>query len=71
LRSSPAIGSNCHELRIDDGPLAWRILYCIDSDAIVVLEVFHKKTRTTPKYVIETARKRFRAYRRAIAEEES
>jgi phage-related protein len=34
----PAIGARCHELRIND----WRIVYRIDDDAIVVLEVFLK-----------------------------
>ena len=66
----PAIGANCHELRIDDGPATWRILYWVQVDAIVILEVFSKKTRTTPKFVVETARKRIRAYRSAIKEAE-
>lgn len=68
-RPMPTIGSNCHELRIDDGSVAWRIVYHVDSDAIVILEVFQKKTRTTPKQVLEVARKRMRAYQRAIREE--
>ncbi len=33
----------------------WRTIYRVDPDAIVILEVFSKKTRTTPKSVIETA----------------
>lgn len=65
----PAIGSNCHELRIEDGNVTWRILYHIDSDAVVILEVFQKKTRTTPKAVIEVAKKRLRAYQRAARED--
>jgi phage-related protein len=67
-RPMPAIGPGCHELRIDDGPGTWRILYSIQTDAIVILEVFQKKTRTTPKSVIEMARKRLRAYRLAARE---
>ena len=68
-RRMPMIGSNCHELRIDDGDVTWRILYHIDSDAVVILEVFQKKTRTTPKMVMEAARKRLRAYQRVTRED--
>jgi phage-related protein len=67
-RPMPTIGSNCHELRIDDGGVTWRIVYHVDSDAIVILEVFQKKSRTTPRQVIEVTRKRLRAYQRAIQE---
>lgn len=68
-RRMPMIGSNCHELRIDDGDVTWRVLYYIDSDAVVILEVFRKKTRTTPKQVMEAAKKRLRAYQRATRED--
>ena len=46
-RPMPTIGRNCHELRVDDERLTWRIIYHIDSDAIVILDVFEKKTRST------------------------
>jgi phage-related protein len=68
-RRMPTIGSNCHELRVDDGDVTWRILYHIDSDAIVVLEVFQKTTRTTPKQVMEIVKKRLRAYQRVTRED--
>ncbi|MDP9193345.1 MAG: type II toxin-antitoxin system RelE/ParE family toxin [Acidobacteriota bacterium] len=68
-RRMPAIGSNCHELRIDDGDVTWRIFYHIDSDAVVILEVFQKKTRAAPKQAIEVAKKRLRAYQRLIRED--
>lgn len=68
-RPMPTVGSNCHELRVDDGEVTWRILYYIDSDAIAILEVFRKKTRTTPKQQIEIARKRLRAYLRETRED--
>lgn len=58
----PAIGARCHELRVNDGSLAWRIVYRIDADAIVIGEVFLKKTRTTPRHIIDTCRKRFMEY---------
>ena len=43
------IGSNCHELRIRDAQQNWRIMYRIDDDAILILEVFSKKSQATPK----------------------
>ena len=55
--------------RIDDGSVTWRIVYHVDSDAIVILEVFQKKSRTTPKQVIEVTRKRLRAYEPTIRED--
>lgn len=56
------IGRQCHELRVRDGAANWRIVYCTDRDAIVVGEVFAKKTRTTPKNVIANCKRRFREY---------
>jgi phage-related protein len=61
-RPLPVLGSNCHELRIVDGDVGWRIVYHVASDAIVILEVFSKKTRTLPKHVIDASRKRLRRY---------
>lgn len=49
----PSIGANCHELRINDKSKTWRIAYFIDKDAIVILEVFAKKTQKTPTEVID------------------
>jgi len=65
----PVIGSHCHELRVDDGAVTWRLVYYIDSDAIVILDVFQKRSRTTPKSVIDASRKRLREYHRIIQEE--
>jgi phage-related protein len=61
-RSMPSIGSRCHELRINDERADWRIIYRIDSDAIVIVAVFSKKSRTTPKAVIDACKKRLRDY---------
>jgi phage-related protein len=60
-RPMPSIGARCHELRIND-QAAWRIIYRIDSDAIIVLEVFSKKSRATPKAVIDSCKKRVKDY---------
>lgn len=48
-RPMPSIGPRCHELRIQDQSKTWRIIYRIDSDAIVIAEVFAKTTQATPK----------------------
>jgi phage-related protein len=56
------IGSRCHELRINDDRTTGRIVYRIDLDAIVILEVFSKKSRTTPKAVIDVCKRRLRDY---------
>lgn len=56
------IGARCHELRIRDRNQIWRIIYRVDDDAIVILEVFSKTTRSTPKRVIEDCRRRLRTY---------
>ena len=39
-RPMPNIGRGCHELRIPDKNRTWRIVYYIDTVAIVILEVF-------------------------------
>jgi phage-related protein len=61
-RPMPGIGAHCHELRITDGQTAWRMIYRIDGDAIVILEVFAKKTQKTPQSVIEACQKRLKEY---------
>jgi phage-related protein len=57
-----SIGKRCHELRIDDNRVAWRIVYRVDSDAVVIAEVFNKKTEKTPQHVIENCIRRLREY---------
>jgi phage-related protein len=64
-RPMPSVGARCHELRVSDAAAIWRLLYRIDADAIVILEVFQKKTRTTPKAVVDNCRKRLKEYQRA------
>jgi phage-related protein len=60
----PAIGAHCHELRINDGQVTWRIFYRVDLDAIVIAEVIKKKTKSTPSATIETCRGRLSRYDR-------
>ena len=61
-RSMPTIGHRCHELRINDDNCTWRIIYRIDNDAIVILEIFDKKTKTTPKHIIDICKERLKRY---------
>jgi phage-related protein len=61
-RPMPNIGERCHELRIRDAEKNWRIIYRIDDDAILIVEVFTKSTRTTPENVIDICKKRLSRY---------
>jgi phage-related protein len=61
-RPMPVVGPRCHELRVRDAAADWRIVYRVDSDAIVILAVFGKKTRTTPRAIIEACIRRSREY---------
>jgi len=51
-----------HELRINDEAGTFRIIYRADTDAVVILEVWKKKTEQTPQSIIETCRRRLREY---------
>lgn len=61
-RPMPSIGAHCHELRIRDADKNWRIIYRIDDDAILIVEVFNKTTRTTPDLAIENCKRRLSKY---------
>ena len=61
-RPMTTIGKRCHELRIPDEDVTWRIVYRLDSDAILILGVFAKKTERTPASVVESCRRRMRKY---------
>jgi phage-related protein len=51
-------------MRITDRGQAWRIVYHVAEDAVVILDVFSKKTPGTPKAVIAACRSRLRAFQR-------
>src|SRR5438093_1043666 len=61
-RPMAVIGPRCHELRIPDAAASWRIVYRTDPDAIVIAEVFSKRTPATPRHIMETCRRRLQAY---------
>jgi len=59
----PSIGRGCHELRVVDEDVTWRIIYAVETEAIVILDIFKKKSRATPRRVMESCRARLRQYR--------
>ena len=61
-RPMPTIGARCHELRIVDQEAIWRIVYRVDRDAIVIADVFAKKTARTPAAVIRACRRRLKGF---------
>ena len=61
-RPMPAIGARCHELRVVDERETWRIIYRVDADAIVIVEVFAKKTAQTPASVLRACQRRLKEY---------
>ena len=63
-RPMPSVGTGCHELRIIDATLNWRIMYHIATDAVVILDVFKKQTPATPEAVIAGCRRRLAEYDR-------
>jgi phage-related protein len=58
----PDLGAHCGALRVRDGEHNWRIMYRVDGDALVILEVYAKKTRKIPQEVMDRCRKRLVGY---------
>lgn len=65
-RPMPSIGKRCHEPRVNEAEHVWRLIYRLDTDAIVVLDVFDKKTQKTPQQVITACQARIQAYDRGV-----
>src|SRR5271169_238336 len=61
-RPMTSICASCHELRINDKDKTWRIIYRLDSDAILILDVFEKKSQKTSKNIIDIRQKRIVSY---------
>jgi phage-related protein len=61
-RPMPVLGPRCGELRIPDADVTWRVLYRLDADAVVIVEVFAKKTPATPKTILATGKQRLQQY---------
>lgn len=58
----PEVGRGCGALRIRDAQHNWRIMYRIDSDAVLILEVYSKKTQRIPDEVIRRCKQRIKQY---------
>lgn len=61
-RPMSSIGIHVHELRVNDSDQTWRLIYRVDERAIVVLELFPKKTQQTPRDIIDLCKKRLSRY---------
>jgi phage-related protein len=58
----PIVGRRCGALRVRDGEHNWRIMYRVDADAILVLDVYAKKTKRIPQEVIDRCKRRLKEY---------
>ena len=65
-RPMPGVGSRCYELRVNAETNTGRLMCRIDADAILILEVFAKKTRETPRQVILDCQRRLKVYDRNV-----
>ena len=59
----PTIGRACHELRVVDQKTTWRFIYHVEPEAVVILDVFSKKTKATPQRAIDASKKRLARYK--------
>jgi phage-related protein len=59
-----SIDARCHELRVNDlnNNKNWRVVYRIDDDAVIILDVFAKTTKKTPDNIIDRCQKRLLLY---------
>ena len=64
-RPLPSIGRRCHELRVNDESVTWRIIYRVDPDAVLVCAVFAKKTEAIPQHIVDACKRRLALYDRS------
>jgi phage-related protein len=62
----PNVGPRCGALRVRDSEHNWRIMYRVDSDAVLVLDVYSKKTQKIPDEVIKRCKNRLKRYDDAV-----
>jgi phage-related protein len=61
FRPMPSIGKGVEEIRIWDDTGAYRVIYTARiADAVYVLHTFQKKTQTTSKRDIDSAKRRYK-----------
>jgi phage-related protein len=65
-RPMPSIAPRCHELRIQDESATWRIIYRLDREAVIIADVFSKKSQQTPTTIVANCRDRLRRYERIV-----
>lgn len=58
----PTVGPKCGELRVRDANHNWRIVYFVDDEAIVILDVFAKTSPQEQKQSIARCRTRLADY---------
>lgn len=63
----PVVGPRCGALRVSDAEHNWRIMYRVDADAVLVVEVYSKKSRKIPGEIIERCRRRLKLYDATVA----
>lgn len=61
-RRMPSVGARCHELRITDEKKEWRILYRVDAEELLIVDVFVKKQMKTATSIINGAKGRLARY---------
>lgn len=62
----PDVGPRCGALRVRDAGHNWRIMYRLDSHAVLVLEVYPKKSRKIPDEVMARCRERLKRFDAAV-----
>jgi phage-related protein len=60
----PIVGKRCGALRVRDAQHHWRVMYRVDHDAIVIVEVYSKKSTKIPDAVIRRCQDRLATYDR-------
>lgn len=58
----PDVGPGCGALRVRDAEHNWRIMYRIDSECVLILEVYSKKSRKIPTEVFRRCKQRIKQY---------
>jgi len=66
MRPMHSIGASCFEIRVNSSNGQWRIVIRIDEDAIIIADVFQKKTQKTPNAVIRVCKTRLARYDAAV-----
>jgi phage-related protein len=62
----PHVGPRCGALRVRDAEHNWRIVFRADADAVLVVDVYPKRTRKIPDEVIRRCKLRLKQYDAAI-----